>query len=113
MRGLRMEAATQLAASAPRAVVLLSGGLDSATVAAWLKARGTGIWCNARTTSVRFYARSGFRRSGEEFDMPTFAIVNLDEIVTHLSQNEVGGKCILDEDLLGRIEAYRAEYGPR
>ena len=34
------------------------------------EARGTGIWCNARTTAVRFYARSGFRRTGEEFDMP-------------------------------------------
>lgn len=57
--------------------------------------------------------RSALEEVGEEFDMPTFAIVNLDEIVTHLSQNEVGGKRILDEDLLGRIEAYRAEYGPR
>lgn len=33
-------------------------------------ARGTGIWCNARTTAVRFYARSGFRRTGAEFEMP-------------------------------------------
>ncbi len=32
--------------------------------------RGTGIWCNARTTAVRFYARSGFRRTGAEFEMP-------------------------------------------
>jgi 7-cyano-7-deazaguanine synthase len=32
--------------------------------------RGTGIWCNARTTAVPFYARCGFRRTGEEFDMP-------------------------------------------
>lgn len=34
------------------------------------ESRGTGIWCNARTTAVRFYARSGFRRTGDEFDMP-------------------------------------------
>lgn len=33
-------------------------------------ARGTGIWCNARTTAVNFYARAGFRRTGAEFDMP-------------------------------------------
>jgi len=32
--------------------------------------RGTGIWCNARTTAVPFYARSGFRRTGAEFEMP-------------------------------------------
>jgi len=32
--------------------------------------RGTGIWCNARTTAVPFYARSGFRRTGDEFEMP-------------------------------------------
>lgn len=32
--------------------------------------RGTGIWCNARTTAVPFYARSGFRRTGDEFPMP-------------------------------------------
>lgn len=45
-------------------VPLLRACMDEA------EARGTGIWCNARTTAVRFYARSGFRRTGEEFDMP-------------------------------------------
>ena len=45
-------------------VPLLRACMDEA------EARGTGIWCNARTTAVRFYARSGFRRTGAEFEMP-------------------------------------------
>ena len=45
-------------------VPLLRACMDEAA------ARGTGIWCNARTTAVRFYARAGFRRTGDEFEMP-------------------------------------------
>lgn len=43
---------------------------------------------------------------GEEFSMPTFAIVTLAEIVEHLT--ETGG---LGADDLERIAAYRAKYG--
>lgn len=35
----------------------------------WAADRGTGIWCNARVAAMGLYARSGFRRIGEEFDI--------------------------------------------
>ncbi len=35
----------------------------------WAADRGDGIWCNARVAAMRLYARSGFRRIGEEFDI--------------------------------------------
>ncbi len=31
---------------------------------------GDEIWCNARTTVMGFYERFGFRKQGEEFDLP-------------------------------------------
>ncbi len=55
--------------------------------------------------------RSALAEVGEEFEMPTFAIVTLDEIIEHLTGCEIDGKVVLDDDLLARIEAYRKEYG--
>jgi len=49
----------------------------------------------------------------EAFEMPTFAIVTLDEIVRYLRGREIGGRVLLDDEQLQRIEAYRAEYGAR
>jgi orotate phosphoribosyltransferase len=46
-----------------------------------------------------------------EFAMPTFAIVTLTEIVAHLSEHEVDGRRLLDQERLEAIAAYRAEYG--
>jgi orotate phosphoribosyltransferase len=57
--------------------------------------------------------RAALAEVGEEFAMPTFAIVTLDEIVEHLSGREVDGLEVLGAEDLGRIEAYRAEYGAR
>ncbi|MFT5289437.1 MAG: orotate phosphoribosyltransferase [Planctomycetota bacterium] len=48
-----------------------------------------------------------------EFSMPTFAIVTIDQIVEHLREHAVDGKRILDEAALGRIQAYREEWGAR
>lgn len=35
----------------------------------WAADRGDGIWCNARIPAMGLYARSGFRRVGDEFDI--------------------------------------------
>lgn len=44
---------------------LLARGLEE------LRGRGSPLlWCNARTTALGFYERYGFRRRGEEFDVP-------------------------------------------
>ena len=36
----------------------------------WAGERDSGIWCNARLAALRLYARAGFVRQGEEFDIP-------------------------------------------
>lgn len=55
--------------------------------------------------------KSALSQVSEEFQMPTFAIVNLDEIIAHLKENQIDGKWILDDRLLERIADYRAQYG--
>ena len=48
--------------------------------------------------------RSALQQLAEEFQMPTAAIVDLDDILEHL------GECLSEEDRR-RVEAYRARYG--
>ncbi len=43
--------------------------------------------------------------------VPTFAIVNIDEIVSSLRGREVDGRVVLDEPTYQRVLAYRAQYG--
>jgi orotate phosphoribosyltransferase len=57
--------------------------------------------------------RSALTEISEEFGMPCFAIVTLDEIVSYLRKNSVGGRILLDGEILGRIEAYRERYGAK
>lgn len=50
---------------------------------------------------------------GAEFSMTTAAITDIDRIVAHLRDHEVGGTRVLSDDDLARIAAYRAEWGVR
>ena len=50
---------------------------------------------------------------GETWDMPTFAIVTIEEIMGYLRGRAVDGRVVLDEAIHGRMLAYREEYGPR
>jgi orotate phosphoribosyltransferase len=47
------------------------------------------------------------------WDMPTFAIVTVEEIMEHLRGREVDGEAVLSEDSYERMLAYREEFGPR
>ncbi len=58
-------------------------------------------------------AKSALAELSDEFRMPAFAIVDLDEIVEHLSGRELDGRFVLDQPTLTRLRAYRAEYGAR
>jgi orotate phosphoribosyltransferase len=49
----------------------------------------------------------------EEFGFAAFSIVNLDEIVEHLLNREIGGAVVLDDAVASRIAEYRKEYGCR
>ena len=57
--------------------------------------------------------RSARAEVGEEFAMPTFAIVTLDDVVEHLTGRALDGEVLLTEELQERIAAYRARYGAR
>jgi orotate phosphoribosyltransferase len=56
---------------------------------------------------------SALAEVGAAFGMPTFSIVTIEDIVEHLSQDDVDGRRVLTVDLVERIQAYRKEYGPR
>ena len=47
------------------------------------------------------------------WDMPTFAIVTVEEIMEHLRGHEVDGEIVIDEEIYQRMVAYREEFGPR
>ena len=55
--------------------------------------------------------KSALSELEETFAMPAFAIVRLDDVVEHLSEHAVDGRRILTDELLGRIQAYREEFG--
>jgi orotate phosphoribosyltransferase len=56
-------------------------------------------------------SRSALAQVAEEFEMPTRAIVTLDEIVAHLHGREIDDRVVLDDQLVARINDYRDEYG--
>jgi orotate phosphoribosyltransferase len=47
----------------------------------------------------------------DEFSIPAFSIVSLAEIIEHLHNKEIGGKVILDDGILVKINEYRKQYG--
>lgn len=56
-------------------------------------------------------SQSALAQLAEEFEMPTRAIVTLDEVVAHLHGHEIDGRVVLDDQLVARINDYRDEYG--
>ncbi len=56
--------------------------------------------------------RAALTELASEFDMPTFPIVNLDQILIYLKDHQ-GEENVpeLSDDLWGRIHAYREKYG--
>jgi orotate phosphoribosyltransferase len=55
--------------------------------------------------------KSALAEIREEFGFAAFSIVNLDEIVEHLRNREIGGEVALDDAAAGRIAEYREKYG--
>ena len=56
-------------------------------------------------------SQSALAELQDEFGFKAIAIVTLEEIIAHLHNREIGGQIILDDAILERIHAYRAEYG--
>ena len=55
--------------------------------------------------------RSALSELADEFAMPTFAIVTVEEVMEHLHGRELDGRVVLDDRLHAAMLAYRAEYG--
>lgn len=55
--------------------------------------------------------RSALQEIREDLGINAFAIVTLDEIIQHLHNRPIGGKVVLDDQILKAIAAYRAQYG--
>jgi orotate phosphoribosyltransferase len=46
-----------------------------------------------------------------EYQMQTFAIVTIEEIMTYLHNRVVAGRVVLNDEILARMKDYRAQYG--
>ena len=57
--------------------------------------------------------RAALVEVGEEWSMPTCAIVTINEIMEFLRGREIDGQVVLPDDIYERMLAYRREYGPR
>ncbi|HOJ76622.1 MAG TPA: orotate phosphoribosyltransferase [Bacillota bacterium] len=47
----------------------------------------------------------------ESLGIETYAIVNIEEIISYLYNREINGKVFLDDELMERVRKYREEYG--
>jgi orotate phosphoribosyltransferase len=47
----------------------------------------------------------------EQYAMPTFAIVTIDEIISHLREHPVGGRMLIDDATYQRVLDYRKQHG--
>lgn len=47
------------------------------------------------------------------YGIKTAAIVNMEEVIEHLYNKEVGGKVVIDDELKARIDAYFEQYGAK
>ena len=56
---------------------------------------------------------SALAEVGRTYEMPTFSIVTIDDVVSYLSTHDVDGVRIITEELGARIADYRKQYGAR
>jgi len=57
-------------------------------------------------------AKSALGQVAEEFDMPTFAIVTIEEVMEHLRGREIDGRVPMNDAMHARVAAYLDEYRP-
>jgi orotate phosphoribosyltransferase len=56
--------------------------------------------------------RSALSEIADKFEMKTFSIVTIEEIVMHLREHDVDGRRVITDEIHERIARYRREYGP-
>jgi orotate phosphoribosyltransferase len=47
----------------------------------------------------------------QQFDMRTFAIVTIEEIMEYLHNRPINGRVLIDDTMFSKMSAYRGEYG--
>ncbi len=57
--------------------------------------------------------KSALSQIQEDFGIQPIPIVTLDEIVDYLYNKEINGKVLINEDIMQRINDYRAQYGAK
>ncbi|WP_288480937.1 orotate phosphoribosyltransferase [uncultured Clostridium sp.] len=57
--------------------------------------------------------KSALSEIREKFGFKTCAIVTMEEVIDYLSEKEIDGKKVLDEEILRRIDTYYKEYGTK
>lgn len=57
--------------------------------------------------------KSALSEIREKFGFKTCAIVTMEEVIDYLSEKEIDGKKVLDEEILKRIDDYYKEYGTK
>lgn len=55
-------------------------------------------------------AQNALAEVGKLYDMPTFAIVTIEEIIAHLREHAVDGQQVLDDATYRRVVAYREQH---
>jgi orotate phosphoribosyltransferase len=46
----------------------------------------------------------------EQYNMPTFSIVDIDEVISHLREHPVDGRMLIDDDTYRRVLDYRKQH---
>lgn len=47
----------------------------------------------------------------DDYHMHTFSIVNIEEVMASLHNRKVGDRVLIDDNMLGKMQAYRKQYG--
>ena len=61
--------------------------------------------------SGKDHSLSALQEIGKKYEMPTGAIVSMNEVVTYLSQKEINGKVLITGAIRKKIDAYYTQYG--
>ncbi len=91
------------AGTAVRESLQILGGISKAKVKALVVSvdrmeRGTGT-------------KSTLAELEDDLGIKTYAIVNIEEIISYLHNRKIDGRVVLDDGLMERIRRYRQEYG--
>jgi orotate phosphoribosyltransferase len=101
-RVLILEDVTTAGTSIRETVPILRG-------AAAVELAGLGVSVDRKERGVS--DKSALCEVGEQFAMPTFAIVDVDQIIEHLRDRRFDGRLVLDDECHARMLSYRENYG--